>query len=193
MPDFKLHLGSLRFWLTLSAAAAFTIGAIRASAAFPAVKIISPVASQAITANQVTVNLSVQSFQLVDWQTHPQVKVGQGHIHLWLDQTTPTPASAIKTTSKMYTFDHVKPGSHLLRVELVNNDHSFLSPKATATVSFTTQAPAYAARQSSVLMISIVAFLLVVAALLLVSRQVKTKPHSGKSSARLAHKSARRK
>ncbi len=178
----KPVLTSAKFWLTLAAAAAFTIGAIRASAAFPAVKIISPVASQVITGSQVTVNLSVQSFQL-----------GQGHIHLWLDQTSPTPASAIKTTSKMYTFDHVKPGSHLLRVELVNNDHSSLSPPATATVSFTTHAPTSAARQSSVFMLSIVAFLLVVAALLLVSRQVKTIPRSGKSAQKLAHKPAKRK
>ena len=173
-----------RFWLTLSATAAFTMGAIKASAASPTVSVFTPLVNQTVIGNQVNVKLKVDSFQLLDFHRYPKSKSGQGHLHLWLDQTAPTAASAIKTTSTTYTFDNVKPGNHTLLVELVNNDHSSLAPKATASMSFKTTPTSYVPDSSSLLFFSITAFLLVTAALYLVSQKTKGKTRPAKPAKR---------
>ena len=175
-----------RFWLTLSTIAAFTLGAIIVSAASPAVSIVTPLVNQTVIGNQVNVKLKVDSFQLLDWHRYPKSKSGQGHVHLWLDLATPTAASAIKTTSTMYTFANVKPGNHMLLVELVNNDHSSLVPKATASMSFKTAPASYAPNSSTLLFFAITAFLLVTAALYLVApkTKVKTRPARATKSKR---------
>lgn len=173
---------NLKFWLTLSAVAAFTLGAIRASAASPAVSIVTPLVNQTVIGNQVNVKLKVDSFQLLDFHRYPKSKSGQGHLHLWLDQTQPTQISAIKTTSTTYTFDNVKPGNHTLLVELVNNDHSSLAPKATASVNFKSAPTSYAPNSSTLLFFSITAFLLVTAALYLVAPKIKVKTRPARAT-----------
>ncbi len=184
------NLRSLKFWLTLSAAATFTIGAIRAAAAAsPQLTILSPTTDQVITGQQVPVQLAVENYS-------PSSSFG--HFHLWLDQVKPTKTSAINIASPTYTFTNVKAGRHTLLAEMVADNHSSLTPPATASVSFTTQSPSAtpAPSQSSVLIMAITAFLLVVAALFLVSPKLKgakTTPHFGKLAKKSVRKHSKRK
>lgn len=191
MSRLRPYLSSLRFWLAVSATAAFTIGVFHASAASPTVNITTPASNQVIVGNQVEVLLDLTNFKTADYQKNPNNKLGQGHIHLWLDQTQPTPASAVKTSSLMYTFTNVKPGSHTLLVELVNNNHSSLSPQATASVNFVTQAPTPTTTDTNlVLWMAITAFMLVTAALFLVSP--KRKSNSGQPAKKSGRKSTKK-
>jgi hypothetical protein len=75
------------------------------------------------------------SVPLAEAGQHPEVnRSGQGHVHLMLDLQ---PVMVV-TTQSPYTFNGVQPGEHLLMVELVNNDHSSLSPPVVRQVRFRT-------------------------------------------------------
>lgn len=154
---------------------------------------ISPTPGQIIVGDKVTVKLAINNFSLVDYHTHPKATPGQGHIHLWLDQSNPTKVSAIKTNSDTYTFENVKSGSHTLVAELVNNDHSSLSPQVITTVRFST-VPQTTVGNSSLLTISLLAFALLVIALYFVSQQVQvtTVSRSGKPAPKSKRKPATR-
>ncbi len=58
-------------------------------------------------------------------------KVGEGHFTVSVDGGQP-----LHVFTKTYTLEGVEPGSHTLRIELVNNDHTSYSPPIVQTVSF---------------------------------------------------------
>ena len=64
-------------------------------------------------------------------------KPGEGHIHLVLDLQP----LVIWEKTDPYIFTNVPPGQHQLMVELVNNDHSSLSPPVMQRISFRSTAP----------------------------------------------------
>jgi len=142
----------------------------------PSLSFVSPTPNQIIAGPKVVVKIAVANFALVDYKTHPKLVPGQGHLHLWLDQTKPTKASAVKAVSPTYTFQNVKPGSHALIAELVANDHTSLVPPVTAAVKFTTSATP-SSNQLSLLIPIVIAFLSLTLALYFVST---TKPKTGK-------------
>jgi len=111
----------------------------------PNVVIATPTAGESLPAGNVTVSVQVTNFNVVDKQGQANVS-HEGHIHYYLDVEAPTtagqpaiPASGVwahvATTS--YTFTNVTPGTHFVEVELVNNDHTPLSPPVVAKVMFT--------------------------------------------------------
>jgi len=106
----------------------------------PMLEVVTPSEGQTIYGNKVPILFSVENFQLVDYQTNKLLQAGQGHIHLWLDDSNPTPESAVKLTSDEFTFSDVAYGNHTLRTELVNNNHTSLNPPFVTTVSFTNEA-----------------------------------------------------
>ena len=106
----------------------------------PMLEVVTPSEGQTIYGNKVPILFSVENFQLVDYQTNKLSQAGQGHIHLWLDDSSPTPESAVKLTSDEFTFSDVAYGNHTLRAELVNNNHTPLNPPVAVTVSFTNEA-----------------------------------------------------
>lgn len=157
--------------------------------------ITSPTRGQVITSDKVTVNLTTLGFKLVNYQTYTKPAYGTGHIHLWLDQSALTKASAIKITTPTYTFQNVRPGNHILVAELVANDHSSLNPKVIAITNFVTTLPKPTSGSSDVVMLSVMAFLLIVIALYFVSQKTvvfKTKPSSYGSPRKSSPKSPRR-
>lgn len=162
-----------------------------ALATFPSLNIISPIPNQNIVSDKVTVGLSVPNFKLTDYKTYVKPTYGQGHIHLWLDQTTPTKASAIKITAPTYTFENVKPGNHILVAELVANDHSSLNPKMVTSVSFKTSLPVSPSNSSNIVIMSVMAFLLVTLALYFISIP-KTYKSPKKSSPKSPKKPSRK-
>lgn len=123
----------------------FAFSALLATSVFaqnPAqmLKVVTPSEGQTIYGNKVPILFSVENFQLVDFQINKLVQPGQGHIHLWLDDTNPTPESAVKLVSDEFTFSDVAYGNHTLRAELINNNHSPLAPPVVVTVNFTNEA-----------------------------------------------------
>lgn len=163
------------------------------AALLPLVSIASPTPGQTVTGSKVPVSLAVVNFALVDYRTHPLLVPGQGHVHLWLDQTDLSKISAVKATSNTYTFENVKPGNHTLVAELVNNDHSSLQPPVTTAVSFTTSAPG-PSPVTPLLTSSLLASALLLIALYLVSQKTRvTKaPRSYKRPPKSSHKQPRR-
>ena len=144
----------------------------------PSLSFVSPAPGQTITGPKIAVKIAVANFALVDYKTHPKLVPGQGHLHLWLDQTKPTKTSAVKAVSPAYTFENVKPGTHTLIAELVANDHSSLTPITTTSVTFTTASPSLLTTQLSLLTPIVIAFLSLALTLYFVST---VKPKTGKS------------
>src|SRR3989344_7297608 len=112
--------------------------------AAPSLTITQPAPNQKIESDQVTISWSSTGISLTDYAKTPKNKSGQGHLHLWLDESNPTPANAIKvTTGTSYTFQAVKSGKHTLTVSVQNNDHSPLPSPVSRSVEFETIAPVY--------------------------------------------------
>lgn len=107
-----------------------------ANPALPALKIITPGENQTVYGNKVPVLLSVENFEIVDYEKNPAPKAGQGHIHLWLDDENPSAQNATKITDDNFTFSDVPYGNHTLRAELVGNNHASLNPPQVATAKF---------------------------------------------------------
>jgi outer membrane protein assembly factor BamB/plastocyanin len=91
------------------------------------------------------------NFTLVNKAGQPAV-AGQGHAHYYLDVQPPTtpgqpavPPSGstwAQSPSPTYTFDNVSVGSHTVYVQLVNNDHTPLSPNVETQVQVNVSASA---------------------------------------------------
>ncbi len=102
----------------------------------PSLKIVTPQEGQTIYGNKVPILVSVENFEIIDYQVNKVKTAGQGHVHLWLDDNNPTRESAVKLTKEDFTFSDVPEGNHNLRAELVANDHSSLTPPQVVTVNF---------------------------------------------------------
>ncbi len=102
----------------------------------PQLKIITPSDGQTIYGDKIPILISIDNFQLTDFKTNLKPVAGQGHIHLWLDDSNPTANTAVKLIEDNYTYSNVANGNHTLHAELVNNDHTSLNPPQTTTVQF---------------------------------------------------------
>jgi len=103
----------------------------------PKLEIITPGDGQTIYGGKVPILVSAENFEIVDYSANTTPKVGQGHIHLWLDETNPTPENATKVIEDNFTYSDVPFGNHTLVAELVNNNHVPLTPPQKTTVNFT--------------------------------------------------------
>ena len=155
-----------------SALVLLTSTLIFAQTTSPALKVITPQEGQTIYGTRLPILFSVENFELVDYQTNPSPIAGQGHIHLWLDETNPTRESAAKVIQDSFTFSDVPFGEHTLRAELVTNNHNSLTPPQIVTVTFknaqlSTPSPAVATSgfdKNTALVILVVVALVIVAA-----------------------------
>ncbi len=190
----KTAIFSAKFWLALIASLVFGLGATVKAAGNPTLAISSPAANEETIGNSVSVKLMVGNFSLTDYKTHSRAVSGQGHVHLWLDQTNQNPASAVKVSTDTYTFENVKPGSHTLVAELVNNNHTSLTPPVTTKIEFKSSLTSPTKRLAMTpFMICIFAFLFLVVVLYFVTTQpIKFAPKSGKSHQKSSSKSSKR-
>jgi len=117
--------------------------AVDATSGLAKITIIEPLNGSEIAAGDVTVSVAVENFSIVDKLGKPAV-AGEGHIHYFMDAkaaTTPgkpaitKPGTYAPTINKSYTWKNVTAGKHNFSVELVNNDHTPLSPPVVAEVS----------------------------------------------------------
>jgi hypothetical protein len=103
----------------------------------------SPQEGATVKGADVTVQFQTNGIQLVDTNVpiseagkRPDAnKPGQGHVHFMLDLQP----LVVWTKGDPYTFSNLPPGQHQLMVEVVENDHSPLSPPVRKEVHFTTQ------------------------------------------------------
>lgn len=102
----------------------------------PKLDVVTPGENQTIYGNKIPVLMSTENFTLTDFQNNPPLVYGQGHIHLWLDDESPTPESASKTFKEDFTFSDVPYGEHTLKVQLVNNNHTPVTPIQEKTIKF---------------------------------------------------------
>ncbi|MBI2830057.1 MAG: DUF4399 domain-containing protein, partial [Chloroflexi bacterium] len=122
---------------------------VASAAAAPSVKITSPAAGASVPAGSVTVNIEASNFKIVP--IGGANAPGEGHIHYYKDVEIPTaagqPAVSAAGTYKAVpgtsmTWENVAAGSHTFGVQLVNNNHTPLSPPVTAKVTVTVAAGA---------------------------------------------------
>lgn len=105
-------------------------------AAIPQLTVNAPRTGETFNSSSVAVSLTTRHIHLVNPATHPANAQGEGHVHLYLDQRP-----VVMTYHRRYTFTHLKPGPHTLKIELVTNT---MTPYkgAVRTVTFTTKGSA---------------------------------------------------
>ncbi len=111
----------------------------------PFLQIVTPSTGTPVAQGDLRVEALVLSFNIVDKLGQPNVP-GEGHVHFYLLQvgdavpTTPgQPAFTAQGTyqaqaSTSYTWADVQPGIYKVAVQVVNNDHTPLTPPAVQAV-----------------------------------------------------------
>lgn len=108
----------------------------------PGVFILTPLYNITIEPGDIYVAVKTSNFSIVDKLGQPNA-TGEGHFIYYLDATPPKTPGIKATTADgtwwetaefNYSWKNVQDGSHILAVQLVNNDGTPLSPAAVATV-----------------------------------------------------------
>ncbi len=121
------------------------------AAATPQLTFKSPVAGAQLPSGNVYVTVALVSDIALKPPSSTNVP-RQGHLHYYKDvadiPTTPgkpavsAPGTYVADTRLTVIWENVTPGTHTFGVQLVNNDHTPLSPPVTAKVTVTVTAPA---------------------------------------------------
>jgi hypothetical protein len=106
----------------------------------PGLTVSSPQDGESINGTSVTVAFEASDFTIVpttvplaDAGLRPEAnRDGEGHVHFMLDLMP----IIVWESTEPYTLTDVPPGEHTLMVELVNNDHSPLSPPVVQQIRF---------------------------------------------------------
>jgi len=93
--------------------------------------IISPATGEVLPAGDITLKVSLKRASIVS-VTSTHLMPNQGHLHVILDDQLISMTSGTTTT-----LPSVAPGTHLLKVEFVANDHAPFDPRVIAATSFT--------------------------------------------------------
>ncbi|MBI2541973.1 hypothetical protein HYV80_04645 [Candidatus Woesearchaeota archaeon] len=93
----------------------------------PEIRIIFPKDGSIIKNSTVAVNVSASNFRIVEIGKPP--RKGEGHFHVWLDSDKRVTADSI------ISFDNIVSGKHTIVAELVQSNHSSLSPKVTKAIT----------------------------------------------------------
>lgn len=111
----------------------------------PVLAITSPAEGDSVAAGNVTVEVEVGNFTLVEPTGQSNVP-GEGHIHYYLDAlplenpdepAIPESGEYAVSTNTSYTWENVTAGEHILAVQLVNNDHTPLIPLVYEVINVT--------------------------------------------------------
>lgn len=109
------------------------------------VTIISPEDDEQVAAGNVTVEVNLTNFTLVEPTDQPNAP-GEGHLHYYLDAPIPTNESEpaipetggyVISTNTSHTWENVTSGEHNFSVQVVNNDHTPIIPLVYDVVNVT--------------------------------------------------------
>ena len=96
--------------------------------------ILSPEDGQAIKGAVVVVKFEARNFRIGDFTKNTAIDEHEGHLHIQLDDQA---YNTIHTAdSNVFVYVGVKPGPHVLIVDLAHNDHSPLNKKVARTINF---------------------------------------------------------
>jgi hypothetical protein len=106
----------------------------------PELLVSAPAEGATITGTDVAITFQVSGVKLVpsgvpltEAGKRPDAnRPGEGHLHFMLDLLP----IVVWEHAEPYTFNNITPGEHQLMVELVNNDHSPLSPPVVKQIRF---------------------------------------------------------
>ena len=129
----QLRAFAVLFLITMSSIESVT-------AAGPGLTVSAPKNGAIIQDDTITVQFTATDIKLVPTNVpvaeagkHPEANnSGEGHLHFVLDLQP----LVVWTKADPYTFTAVPPGTHQLMVELVQNDHSSLSPRVMQMIQF---------------------------------------------------------
>lgn len=137
----------------------------------PKLNVVTPQAGQTIYGDKVPILFAIEGVTPTDYATNSYITPGQGHLHVWLDDANPTADSAKMVADDNTIYTDVPTGDHTLTAELVNNDHSSLTPPQTVTIAFKTApvgspapAPSPTFDKTTALVILVVVALVIIAA-----------------------------
>lgn len=108
----------------------------------PQAQIVDPGDGDVIQADNLTVTVQVDNFNLTDRLGEANVS-GEGHIHYYMDVEVPTmpgetaasgPGTYVASSVDSHLWTALAPGMHNLSIQLVNNDHTPLVPPVTDRV-----------------------------------------------------------
>ena len=108
----------------------------------PRLKILQPANGTIKKKGSIAITVDAGNFSVVDKQGGANVS-GEGHIHFYMDVQPPAdptrpavPPGGIwaHVSGTSYTFENVPVGIHTFYVQLVNNDHTPLSPIITDSI-----------------------------------------------------------
>ncbi len=126
------------------------------AAGAPQINITDPKNGSIVSPGDVTIKVDVKNFNIVSKEGQAKA-AGEGHIHYFMDVAAPTAAGVpavtangtyVHTEAKSYTWRNVPSGTHTFSVELVNNDHTPLTPPAVDMVRITVGGAANATGQT---------------------------------------------
>jgi len=96
---------------------------------------VSPTSASA--GDLVEVSVTTKNFKLVDFRTNTVNMVGEGHFHVYIDDSPDyLTADFISPTAVQIPLG-TSTGAHMLKVELANNDHTLLDPEVFDLVPIT--------------------------------------------------------
>ncbi|MBI4301928.1 MAG: DUF4399 domain-containing protein [Chloroflexi bacterium] len=143
--------GISKRWVVLIIGTVISLMAILATACGegeegkPSIEITAPKEGSSVSAGDVKVSIKLSNFKF--GQVGGPNYQGEGHVHFYLDvdpvpTTSGKPAVSAEGTyhaiaESSYTWPNVKPGTHTLAVQLVNNDHTPLDPAIVTKVTIT--------------------------------------------------------
>jgi hypothetical protein len=137
--------GTMRRLGTIVIVAGLLFGSVgMGSAQSPSLEISGPAEGSTVEGTDVTVTFQVSGISIVPspvpleqaGQQPEANRPGEGHLHLMLDLGS----LVVWSETTPYTFTNIPPGEHQLMVEIVNNDHSSLTPPVVRQVRFRTSA-----------------------------------------------------
>lgn len=121
-----LFIGLLVYWL-----AGLFSPAYAQNTSSPVLSIASPKEGTTILGDTVTISFVVGNFTF-----------NEGHVHLWIDEENTNRQNAEKLLSQSpLQLKNLSPGKHMIRLEVVGNNHSPFTPPLTKTVYFTIKYP----------------------------------------------------
>ncbi len=90
----------------------------------PTIKIVSPVTGETVSGETINIELEITNFIQDGGAIGNAMVPGTGHWHLHLDESFKT-----LDVGKVAVLKDVSPGIHTVKVFLVNNDHTSITPR----------------------------------------------------------------